>query len=268
MDVIIPILALTGVLSFGLMDSKENPKILGDKNISKENNVLVNYNKKAAEKPILSAQGEKEPFANTSIINNPGFKPVVDNLYFFKNYYQLSVKKFKIEPNKVITEKQINLIIDSPKMINYRDGYQFDYENSTFFDGIIIRAQLLPITDKETEFRLIYEIETTDSILKKSSFAKSNGNNVMNQLVNEDLTIYEKYKVISNGYNVYTQRVYSLDERIVYINKPISIEIGDYRLELNVEKGMQSDLFYNPQSINCKNKVCEVMKSNTIKKSK
>lgn len=271
MEVIIPILALTGLVSFGLIEAKDTNVIIEHKEIkdfSKENNLFLNYEKKKAEKPVLNYKKDKEPFVNTTIINNPGFKPVIDNLYFFKNYYQLSVKKYKIETNKIITEKQINLSIDSPKMIDYRDGYQFDYENANYFDGIIIRAQLLPITDKETQFRLIYEIETTDSILKKSDFSKKDGNNVLNELVDEEFSTYEKYKIISQGYHVYTQRVYSLDEKIININKPFLIDIGSYRLELNVEKGMQSDLFYNAKNINCKNEICEIMKSNTIKKNK
>lgn len=103
-------------------------------------------------------------------------------------------------------------------------------------------------------------------MLKKSKFSKNSGNSVINQLVNEEFSINEKYKVISNGYHVYTERLYSLDERIVQINKPFSIEIGSYKLVFNLDKGARSDLFYDAKNINCKNKICEVMKENTINK--
>lgn len=270
MDAIIPIAILTGVISFGFSNANTKTEVIQHqeiKNLDEKNIDFENYMKRNAEKPVLTERRSKEPFLNTTIINNPGFKPDVSNLYFFKNYYQLGVKKYKIEKNNVITEATINLTVDSPKIINYRDGYQFDYDRGEYFDGIIIRAQLLPISEDEKQFRLVYEIESTESEIKKSSFAERSGNNVLDQLVNEEVKTKEDYQVISKGYHVYTQRIYSLDEKIINIDKPIYIDVGPYRIEMKLLKGKKSELFYDAKNIDCKNKICNLMKSNTIKKS-
>lgn len=269
MDALIPLAILTGIISFGVSDGKEKTEVVEHKeikNFDKENIDLDNYIKRNAERPVLTQKRTTEPFLNTTIINNPGFKPDVSDLYFFKNYYQLGVKKYKIENNNVKVDTTINLTVDSPKIINYRDGYQFDYENGQYFDGIIIRAQLIPIDKGENQFRLIYEIESTESDVKSNKFAEKQSNNVLDQLVNEEINIKEDYQVINNGYHVFTQRLYSLDEKILNINKPMYVDIGPYRIEMNLIKGKSSELFNDAENINCKNKICELMKKNTINK--
>lgn len=269
MDIILPIAILTGALSLGLTDGNDKVDVIDHKEIktfNKDNIDLDKYIKRNAENPVLTQKRTAEPFLNTTIINNPGFKPDTSDLYFFKNYYQLSVKKYKIENNNVDVDATINLTVDSPKMINYRDGYQFDYDKGQYFDGIIIRAQLIPIDKDEDQFRLIYEIESTDSEVKTNKFAERQSNNVIDQLVNEDVKTKEGYQIISKGYNVYTQRVYSLDEKIIHIDKPIYVEIGPYKIEINLLKGKKSELFYDANNIECKNKVCDLMKQNTLNK--
>jgi len=269
MDAIIPIAIATAILSFGVSEASGHTQILKPIESKDEKSKEIdfeNYVKKNAEKPIFIENKEREPFLNTTIINNPGFKPVVDNLYFFKNYHQLNVKKYRMENNKVITDANINLLVDSPKIINYRDGYQFNYNNGDYFDGIIIRAQLLPVNDNEKQFRLIYEIEATDSEIKENKFAEKSAGNVLDQLVNKDVQEETEYKLIKNGRHVYTQRIYSLDEKIINIDKPVFVDVGPYRLEMKIQKGKKSELFYSAENIECKNKVCEVMKKNTINK--
>jgi hypothetical protein len=275
MDIIIPALVLSAFGYHVWGDSDEPAKVQAPANIVAESkraeidsDAYDQYIRRNAEEPIIFTPKTKEPYANTTIVNNPGFKPIVDNLYFFKNYYQLNIKQYKIENKTAKSGANINLTIDSPKMINFQDGYQFDYKDSKYFDGIIIRAQLLPISDEERKFRLIYEIESTNSSVKKNDFAAQSSSNVMSELVNKDIEEKAKYQVIKNGYNVYTERVYSIDEKIIDVSKPTFIDVGPYRLELNLSTAKKSDLYYNAQNINCKNKVCEVMRKNTINKQK
>lgn len=271
MDVVIPALLLT-VAGYGVYDHVTTPEKaipIAVQDVSqKENPEYADYIKRNAEKPELIVNTKKEPYANTTIINNPGFKPVINNLYFFKNYYQLNVRQYKVENSKVINGANINMTVDSPKIINFQDGYQFEYEKANYFDGIIIRAQLLPLSDQENKFRIIYEIESTKTTIKKNNFVEKSGNPVLEELVSENVTEKTSYQVIQNGFNVYNERVYSIDEKIIDINKPYYIDIGPYRMELNLLKGKESDLYYKPENINCKNKACEVMKENTLQKKR
>ncbi len=271
MDIVIPALVLTiaGFSAYEYTKTPENAVPIAIQDVSEKNiPEYENYLKRNAESPQLLIKESKEPYANTTIINNPGFKPVLDNLYYFKNYYQLNIREYKIENDKVINLANINMTIDSPKLANYQDGYQFEYENEKYFDGIIIRTQLIPTNDKEDKFRLIYEIESTNAKVKKNDFAEKPSNNVLEALVDKNITEKTEYMVINNGYNVYTERVYSINEKIIDINKPYYIDVGPYRVEINLFKGKESDLYKNPQNINCKNKACEVMKENTISKNR
>lgn len=275
MDIIIPALVLSAFGYHVLGDSDDTPKapetsqiVIEEKRPSITDDAYEQYLRRNAESPVIFAPKTNEPYANTTIVNNPGFKPIVDNLYFFKNYYQLNIKQYKIENKTAEKGANINLTIDSPKMINFQDGYQFDYKASKYFDGIIIRAQLLPLNDDERKFRLIYEIEATNASVKKTDFGTQSSSNVMSELVNKDIEEKSKYQVIKNGYNVYTERVYSLDEKIIDDTKPTFIDVGPYRLELRLIQAKKSDLYYNAKNINCKNKVCEIMRSNTIDKQK
>lgn len=275
MDIVIPALVLSafGYHIFG--DSDEPSKnqapvtvVAETRRAEIDSDAYDQYIRKNAEEPVIFTPKTREPYANTTIVNNPGFKPVVDNLYFFKNYYQLNIKQYKIENKIAQTGANINLTIDSPKMINFQDGYQFDYKDSKYFDGIIIRAQLLPLSDEERKFRLVYEIEATNSSVKKNEFASQSSSNVISELVDKDLEEKAKYQVIQNGSNIYTERVYSLDEKIIDTSKPTFIDVGPYRLELNLTTAKKSDLYYNARDINCKNKVCEIMRRNTLNKQK
>jgi hypothetical protein len=274
MDIIIPALVLSAFGYHLLGDSDVSPKvetptsIVAEKNSEITEQAYDEYIKHNAEQPVIYPPKTTEPYANTTIINNPGFKPVVDNLYFFKNYYQLNIKQYKIDNKTAETGANINLTIDSPKIVNFQDGYQFDYNQSKYFDGIVIRAQLLPLNDEERKFRLIYEVESITASVKKSEFASKSSSNVMSELINKDIEEKSKYEVIKNGYNVYNERVYSMDEKIIDISKPTFIDVGPYRLELNLAMAKKSDLYYNAKNINCKNQVCEMMKKNTLNKQK
>lgn len=275
MDILIPALILSAFGYHVLGDSDETPAIPAPIVAETQSNksaisdeAYEQYIRRNAEDPVIFTPKTSEPYANTTIVNNPGFKPVVDNLYFFKNYYQLNIKQYKIENKTAEAGANINLTIDSPKMINYQDGYQFMYKDAKYFDGIIIRAQLLPLSDEERKFRLIYEIESTNSTNKQSTFASKSSSNVMSELVNKDIEEKLDYQVIKNGYNIYTERVYSLDEKIIDVSKPTFIDVGPYRLELNLSMAKKSDLYYDAKNINCKNKVCEVMRNNTLNKQK
>lgn len=271
MEIFIPALVLS-LIGYGVSDYSTKDEVAVPTHIENATDGIRSkdyddYIKRNAEEPILSTNKSAEPYANTSIINNPGFKPVVDNLYFFKNYYQLNIKQYKIEKDSVLAGANINLTIDSPKIINYQDGTQLAFKDTKLFDGIIIRAQLLPTSDGEHKFRLIYEIEATTAQLKKNSFAEKSGGSVINELVTGEVKAKESYQIIENGYNVYNDRVYSLDEKIIEVGKQNYIDIGPYRIEIKLDQSKKSDLYYSAKDIICKNKLCELMKNNTIKKS-
>lgn len=274
MDIIIPALILSalGVSFMGHESKAEEPKVDVSANTSDiSNKSSIGYNdyiRRSAEEPIFILPKVKEPYVNTTIVNNPGFRPVMDNLYFFKNYYQFNVKQYKLEKEKVIPSANINLTVDSPKIINYQDGSQINANGAMYFDGIILRAQLLPLSNQERQFRLIYEIESITSDIKKNKFAEKSSGSVLDALVDKEVFEKTKYKVIENGYNVYNERVYSIDEKIIDIDKPTYIQVGSYQIEFNLVKSKASDLYYDAQSINCKNEVCELMKRNTLEKQK
>lgn len=272
MDVIIPIALIATGLGYTAMkddnSDKVNEPVAYKQEIDKRKDIdeYIDYSKfKKVEK--TKDNKNPEPYFNTTILNNPGFKPIVDNLYFFKNYYQLSIKQYKISGNEVINKKTINLTIDSPKIVMYQDGREFNYEEQKYFDGIIIRAQLLPISDQEKNFRLIYEVESTEASIKRTEFAEKSGGSVINSLVSEDINEKTNYKVINSGVHIYNTRLYSLDEKIINDKKPYFVQVGDYKIEIKLNKGKYSDLYKNPQDIYCNNKVCEEMKKNTILKS-
>ena len=62
------------------------------------------------------------------------------------------------------------------------------------------------------------------------------------------------------------QHIHNGHEKIINIDKPIYMDVGPYRIEMKLLKGKKSELFYDAKNIDCKNKVCDLMKSNTIKK--
>lgn len=273
MDVLIPIALIATGLGYNVM--KDDDKETRNSNLPTHERKVDN--REGIDEYIDSSQFKKvektnfrkntEPYFNTTILKNPGFKPIVDNLYFFKNYYQLSIKQYKISGSQAINKATINLTVDSPKILMYQDGKEFNYEDQKYFDGIIIRAQLLPISDQENNFRLIYEIESTEATIRKTDFAEKSSGSVINSLVDNDINEIENYKVINSGTHIYNTRLYSLDEKIINDKKPYFVQIGDYKIEIKLSKGKYSDFYKNPQDIYCNNKVCEKMKENTILKT-
>lgn len=272
MDVFIPIALIATGLGYNVLkddnESKQNDLHSYEQKVDKIQDI-EEYIDSSKFKKIEKARTHKniEPYYNTTILKNPGFKPVIDNLYFFKNYYQLSIKQYKISGKEAINKATINLTVDSPKIVMYQDGKELNHDNEKYFDGIIIRAQLLPVSDLEKNFRLVYEIESTEATIRKTEFAEKSTGTVINSLVDTELNESENYKVINSGVHIHNSRLYSLDEKIINDKKPYFVQIGEYKIEIKLTKGKYSDFYKNPQDIYCRNKVCEEMKKNTILKA-